>query len=80
VAPFEAIWKYYRFDNKGRSLLCFILSGGAAEVDEGEGGGGNKSAAAFNVLMAMNMIAAIEIPCGGRQQRYEGRGAAVFVG
>jgi len=79
LAPFEAIWKYYRFDNEGRSLLCFILSGGAAEVDEGEGGG-NKSAAAFNVLMAMNMIAAIEILGGGRQQRYEGRGAAVFVG
>jgi hypothetical protein len=38
VAPFEAIWKYYRFDNEGRSLLCFILSGGAAEVDKGEGG------------------------------------------
>ena len=48
-------------------------------MDEGEGGG-NKSAAAFNVLMAMNMIAAIEILGGGRQQRYEGRGAAVFVG
>ena len=46
----------------------------------GGGGGGNKSAAAFNVLMAMNMIAAIEILGGGRQQRYEGRGAAVFVG
>ena len=79
MAPFEAIWKYYRFDNEGRSLLCFIFSGGAAEVDAGEGGG-NKSAAAFNVLMAMNMIAAIEILGGGRQQRYEGRGAAVFVG
>jgi len=26
------------------------------------------------------MIAAIEILGGGRQQRYEGRGAAVFVG
>ena len=37
MAPFEAIWKYYRFDNEGRSLLCFILGGGAAEVDEGGG-------------------------------------------
>ena len=37
MALFEALLKYYRVDNKGRSHLCFIQSVGATEVDEREG-------------------------------------------